>query len=161
MKEFKLLSKNAELIPQGILNGYYNHNIPYDDLKPYFKSCCGVDIYSEVEVTTYDELMLLDKWVNVWVLGVVIDGVVYSCENIGDKLDLPSNWESNKKYIYEYMIVTYDMLDKTNAEDDAWEETVYEINHLNPEIQPEKEGGVYVDLSNRLTMLEDILKHNI
>jgi hypothetical protein len=88
MKNFKFFSKNEEdkkHYPIGILNGYYNHNMPYDELRPYHKHCCGVDVYSEVEATTFNDLMVLDKWVNVWILGILIDGVVYRSEYIGDE----------------------------------------------------------------------------
>jgi hypothetical protein len=173
MKNFKFFTRDKINLsyPEGILNGYYNHNMPYDDLRPYYKSCCGVDVFSEVMATTYDELMLLDNWVNVWVLGMRIDGVVYCSEGIQDDWDFPDNWESDKKYIYEYMIITYPMLDETNINEDSWNEVVNDIENaevselpqreVDTTLRPESNDGVYIRTSDRLVMMEDIITFNL
>jgi hypothetical protein len=173
MKNFKFFSKEKinELYPEGILNGYYNYNMPYDELRPYHKSCCGVDIYSEVEATTYEDLMLLEKWVNVWVLGVLIDGTVHRSENIHTEWEFPENWQEDKRYIYEFMIITYPMLDETDIAEDSWEEVmvdnIYDESielpqreENEPPMQPDNRG-VFVRTSDRLVMLEDIIRYNV
>ncbi len=160
MKNFKFFSKEKinELYPEGILNGYYNHNMPYDELRPYHKSCCGVDIYSEVEATTYEDLMELDQWVNVWVLGVLIDGVVYRSENIHSEWEFPENWETDKRYIYEFMIITYPMIDQTDINNDSWEEVVVDSHYTDTVELPQREEN---DDSDRLAVLENIIRHNV
>lgn len=170
MKNFKFFSKEniKQHYPEGLLNGYYNHNMPYDDLRPYHKSCCGVDVFSEVEATTYNDLMILDNWVNVWVLGILIDGVVHCSENIGDDWEFPENWVEDKKYIYEYMIITYPMLDDMDNGQDSWEEVVREQilypepvdlpqREVNNEPRPVSEDGVFIRTSDRMVMLEDMI----
>jgi hypothetical protein len=172
MKTFKFFTKSNinESYPEGILNGYYNHNMPYDQLRPYYKSCCGVDVYSEVEATTYNDLMLLDSWVNVWILGVIIDGEVYRSQHIGDDWEFPNNWEEDKKYIYEYMIITYPMLDQTDISEDSMDEVMVD-NHYDGEVElpqreeddepvPTREGGIFLRTSDRLVMLEDIIRYD-
>jgi hypothetical protein len=173
MKNFKFFTKEKinELYPEGILNGYYNHNMPYDELRPYHKSCCGVDIYSEVEATTHEDLMVLDKWVNVWITGVLIDGVVYRSEHIGDEWEFPENWDKDKRYIYEFMVITYAMLEQTDISEDSWEEVMVDYHYVEPvELpqreendapQPPDERGVFVRTSDRLVMLEDIIRYNV
>ena len=178
MKDFKFFSKEniKQQYPEGILNGYYNHNMPYDELRPYHKSCCDVDVFSEVEATTYNDLMVLDKWVNVWVLGVLIDGVVYRSENIGDQWDFPDNWEEDKRYIYEFMVITYPMLDQSDIGEDSWEEIVREDtlysepvelpqrevdNEPRPEGVPGIDGHTFIRTSDRLVLLEDVILFNM
>jgi hypothetical protein len=177
MEKFKFFLKENinETYPEGILNGYYNYNMPYDELRPYYKSCCGVDIYSEVEATTHNDLMILDKWVNVWITSVLIDGVVYRSEHVGDQWNFPENWVEDKRYIYEFMIITYPMLDETDISEDSWEEVMVDNNYIenyvppidlpqreeNDAPQPPDERGVYIRTSDRLVMLEDAISYNV
>ena len=173
MKNFKFFTKEKinELYPEGILNGYYNHNMPYDELRPYHKSCCGIDIYSEVEATTHEDLMVLDKWVNVWIMGVLINGVVYRSEHVNDEWEFPENWDKDKRYIYEFMIVTYAMLEQTDISEDSWEEVMVDYHYVEPVELPQREEndapqppdnrGVFVRTSDRLVMLEDIIRYNV
>jgi hypothetical protein len=172
MQKFKFFTKEKinQSYPQGILNGYYNHNMPYDDVRPFYKSCCGVDIYSEVEATTHEELMDLEKWVSVWVTAVLIDGVVYSSKYIGDELEFPENWDENKRYIYEFAIITYPMLDQTDISDDSWNEVLMESYYDETIELPQREyvppmppnnEGVNVRITDRLVMLEDFITYDI
>lgn len=176
MRDFKFFSKEKinQSYPIGILNGYYNHNMPYSDLRPYYCSRCNVDIFSEVNATTYDDLMVIDNWVNVEILSVIIDGVVYSSEGVGIEWEFPNNWESDKKYIYEYMLITYPMIDNMDISEDSWNEVVNEINSpevpelpqrddnsLEPRPEDRGDGSVFIDMSDRIKMLEDIIRYNV
>ena len=176
MRNFKFFKKNSldTTLPEGILNGYYNHNIPYDNLRPYFKSYCGVDFLSEINVTTYNDISKADDFVNVIILGVVIDGVVHHSETFHDEWIFPDNLDNDKKYIYEYITVPYFMIDQTNVEEDSWEEVMFENNHgmVEGEIpqrstpeeyrEMEQQGqGVYLEFDNRIQLLEEMIRVNL
>jgi hypothetical protein len=172
MQKFKFFTKEKinQSYPLGILNGYYNHNMTYDELRPYHKSCCGVDIYSEVEATTYEELMDLEKWVTVLITGVLIDGVVYHSKHTYDDWEFPENWFEDKKYIYEFIIITHQMLNQADISDDAWNEVLMESYYDETIELPQREyvppmppndEGVNVRMTDRLVMLEDIITYDI
>jgi hypothetical protein len=169
MGSFKFFKKNSIdiTLPEGILNGYYNHNIPYDNIRPYYKSYCGVDFLSEINVITYNDISKADNFVNVIILGVVIDNVVYCSETFHDEWEFPDNLDYSKKYIFEYISVPYFMMEQTNVEEDAWEEVMHENNFgmaegLTPEEHRESERqGVYIEFSNRIELLEEMLRVNL
>lgn len=174
MRNFKFLLKENvnETYPEGILNGYYNYNMPYDDLRPFYKCFGGVDIFSEVNETTWDELDKLDKFVYVRVLGVMIDGRIYSSIGVNDEWEFPENWNSNGRYIYEYMLVPHAIMRKSEEtiEDDSWEEIVFDSYYPENVELPQREEhepmepdseGVFIRMSDRLVMLEDVIKYNL
>jgi hypothetical protein len=97
--------------------------------------------------------------------------VVYRSEHIGDEWEFPENWDKDKRYIYEFMIVTYAMLEQTDISEDSWEEVMVDYHYVEPVELPQREEndapqppdnrGVFVRTSDRLVMLEDIIRYNV
>jgi hypothetical protein len=104
-------------------------------------------------------------------MGVLIDGVVYRSEHVGDEWEFPENWDKDKRYIYEFMIITYAMIDQTDISEDSWEEVMVDYHYVEPVELPQREEnappmppdnrGVFVRTSDRLVMLEDIIRYNV
>jgi hypothetical protein len=70
------------------------------------------------------------------------------------------------------MIITYPMLDQTDINEDSWEEVVVD-NYYSEEVVlpqreeedndlpiPSDEGGVFLRTSDRLVMLEDMIRYD-
>jgi hypothetical protein len=72
------------------------------------------------------------------------------------------------------MLITYPMISNMDISEDSWNEVVNELNgpevpelpqrdddSLEPRPENRNDGSVFIDMSDRIKMLEDIIRYNM